>query len=58
VRSIEGNKLTINFDKADEKNVIDQFVQRALLQDPWPTSDLTEESEKSRTNLDIEDCWE
>jgi DNA helicase II / ATP-dependent DNA helicase PcrA len=29
VSSVEGNKLTVNFDKAGEKKVIDQFVARA-----------------------------
>ncbi|HEX4860766.1 MAG TPA: DUF3553 domain-containing protein, partial [Rhizomicrobium sp.] len=29
VTSVEGNKLTVDFDKAGEKRVIDQFVQRA-----------------------------
>ena len=29
VRSVEGNKLTVEFDKAGEKRVIDQFVSRA-----------------------------
>ena len=29
VRSIEGNKLTVSFDKAGEKRVIDSFVERA-----------------------------
>ncbi len=29
VTVVEGNKLTVNFDKAGEKRVIDQFVQRA-----------------------------
>ncbi len=29
VRSVEGNKLTIDFDKAGEKRVIDSFVSRA-----------------------------
>ncbi|MCP5411942.1 MAG: UvrD-helicase domain-containing protein [Alphaproteobacteria bacterium] len=29
VRYVEGNKLTVEFDKAGEKRVIDQFVQRA-----------------------------
>ena len=29
VRSVEGNKLTVDFDKAGEKKVIDQFVTRA-----------------------------
>jgi len=26
---VEGNKLTVDFDKAGEKRVIDQFVSRA-----------------------------
>ena len=26
---VEGNKLTVDFDKAGEKKVIDQFVTRA-----------------------------
>jgi DNA helicase-2/ATP-dependent DNA helicase PcrA len=29
VSAVEGNKLTVDFDKAGEKKVIDQFVQRA-----------------------------
>ena len=29
VRFVEGNKLTVAFDKAGEKRVIDQFVSRA-----------------------------
>src|SRR4051812_23917319 len=29
VAQVEGNKLTVNFDKAGEKRVIDQFVSRA-----------------------------
>ncbi|MND06856.1 hypothetical protein D3C83_284900 [compost metagenome] len=29
VRYVEGNKLTVDFDKAGEKRVIDQFVSRA-----------------------------
>ncbi|HEX4272803.1 MAG TPA: UvrD-helicase domain-containing protein [Rhizomicrobium sp.] len=29
VSTVEGNKLTVNFDKAGEKRVIDQFVARA-----------------------------
>jgi DNA helicase-2/ATP-dependent DNA helicase PcrA len=29
VTFVEGNKLTVNFDKAGEKRVIDQFVARA-----------------------------
>ncbi len=29
VRFVEGNKLTVDFDKAGEKKVIDQFVARA-----------------------------
>ena len=29
VSFVEGNKLTVNFDKAGEKRVIDQFVARA-----------------------------
>jgi len=29
VNAVEGNKLTVAFDKAGEKKVIDQFVQRA-----------------------------
>ena len=29
VASIEGNKLTVNFDKAGEKKVIDSFVEKA-----------------------------
>ncbi len=29
VASVEGNKLTVDFDKAGEKKVIDNFVQRA-----------------------------
>ena len=29
VTAVEGNKLTVDFDKAGEKKVIDQFVQRA-----------------------------
>ncbi|MGH6828851.1 MAG: 3'-5' exonuclease, partial [Rhizomicrobium sp.] len=29
VANVEGNKLTVNFDKAGEKKVIDQFVARA-----------------------------
>jgi len=29
VRTVEGNKLTVEFDKAGEKRVIDQFVSRA-----------------------------
>jgi DNA helicase-2/ATP-dependent DNA helicase PcrA len=29
VSFVEGNKLTVNFDKAGEKRVIDQFVSRA-----------------------------
>jgi DNA helicase II / ATP-dependent DNA helicase PcrA len=29
VTNVEGNKLTVDFDKAGEKRVIDQFVQRA-----------------------------
>ncbi len=29
VRQVEGNKLTVEFDKAGEKRVIDQFVSRA-----------------------------
>ncbi len=29
VQAVEGNKLTIDFDKAGEKRVIDSFVTRA-----------------------------
>ncbi len=29
ITSVEGNKLTIDFDKAGEKRVIDSFVSRA-----------------------------
>ncbi|WP_068875728.1 MULTISPECIES: UvrD-helicase domain-containing protein [unclassified Phenylobacterium] len=29
VRGVEGNKLTVNFDKAGEKKVIDSFVEKA-----------------------------
>jgi DNA helicase-2/ATP-dependent DNA helicase PcrA len=29
VRGVEGNKLTVDFDKAGEKRVIDNFVSRA-----------------------------
>jgi len=29
IRAVEGNKLTIDFDKAGEKRVIDSFVSRA-----------------------------
>jgi DNA helicase-2/ATP-dependent DNA helicase PcrA len=29
VRSVDGNKLTVAFDKAGEKRVIDQFVRPA-----------------------------
>ena len=29
VSAVEGNKLTVDFDKAGEKRVIDQFVARA-----------------------------
>jgi len=29
INAVEGNKLTVDFDKAGEKKVIDQFVQRA-----------------------------
>jgi DNA helicase-2/ATP-dependent DNA helicase PcrA len=29
VTRIDGNKLTIHFDKAGEKKVVDSFVQRA-----------------------------
>ncbi len=29
VRGVEGNKLTVNFDKAGEKKVIDNFVEKA-----------------------------
>jgi DNA helicase II / ATP-dependent DNA helicase PcrA len=29
VSFVEGNKLTVDFDKAGEKRVIDQFVARA-----------------------------
>lgn len=29
VRAIEGNKLTVSFDKAGEKKVIDSFVEKA-----------------------------
>src|SRR5205085_248837 len=29
VTSVEGNKLTIQFDKAGEKRVVDSFVERA-----------------------------
>ena len=29
ITHVEGNKLTVDFDKAGEKKVIDQFVQRA-----------------------------
>jgi DNA helicase II / ATP-dependent DNA helicase PcrA len=29
VSAVEGNKLTVEFDKAGEKRVIDQFVARA-----------------------------
>jgi DNA helicase-2/ATP-dependent DNA helicase PcrA len=29
INAVEGNKLTVAFDKAGEKKVIDQFVQRA-----------------------------
>jgi DNA helicase-2/ATP-dependent DNA helicase PcrA len=29
IRAVEGNKLTIDFDKAGEKRVIDSFVARA-----------------------------
>ena len=28
VKAVEGNKLTVDFDKAGEKKVIDQFVTR------------------------------
>ena len=28
VQAVEGNKLTVDFDKAGEKKVIDQFVTR------------------------------
>ncbi len=28
ITSVDGNKLTIDFDKAGEKRVIDSFVQR------------------------------
>ncbi len=28
IRSVDGNKLTIDFDKAGEKRVIDSFVSR------------------------------
>jgi DNA helicase-2/ATP-dependent DNA helicase PcrA len=28
VKSIEGNKLTVSFDKAGEKKVIDSFVEK------------------------------
>jgi hypothetical protein len=27
--ALDGNKLTIHFDKADEKRVVDSFVERA-----------------------------
>jgi DNA helicase-2/ATP-dependent DNA helicase PcrA len=29
VAAVEGNKLTVNFDKAGEKRVVDGFVTRA-----------------------------
>ena len=29
IASIEGNKLTVNFEKAGEKKVIDSFVEAA-----------------------------
>ena len=29
VEGVEGNKLSVNFDKAGDKKVIDNFVQRA-----------------------------
>jgi DNA helicase-2/ATP-dependent DNA helicase PcrA len=29
VTSVEGNKLTVEFDKAGEKRVVDSFVDRA-----------------------------
>jgi DNA helicase-2/ATP-dependent DNA helicase PcrA len=29
VRLVEGNKLTVSFDKAGEKKVIDSFVEKA-----------------------------
>ncbi|HEX7885615.1 MAG TPA: DUF3553 domain-containing protein, partial [Phenylobacterium sp.] len=29
VRAVEGNKLTVTFDKAGEKKVIDSFVEKA-----------------------------
>jgi DNA helicase-2/ATP-dependent DNA helicase PcrA len=29
ISAVEGNKLTIDFDKAGEKRVIDSFVSRA-----------------------------
>ena len=29
VRTIEGNKLTVAFDKAGDKKVIDSFVEKA-----------------------------
>ena len=29
VKAVEGNKLTVAFDKAGEKKVIDSFVERA-----------------------------
>jgi len=28
VNAVDGNKLTIRFDKADEKRVVDSFVER------------------------------
>ncbi len=29
IRAVEGNKLTVAFDKAGEKKVIDSFLERA-----------------------------
>ncbi|WP_371136373.1 DUF3553 domain-containing protein, partial [Phenylobacterium sp.] len=29
VKSVDGNKLTVSFDKAGDKKVIDSFVQKA-----------------------------
>jgi DNA helicase-2/ATP-dependent DNA helicase PcrA len=29
IAAVEGNKLTVNFDKAGEKKVLDTFVTRA-----------------------------
>jgi DNA helicase-2/ATP-dependent DNA helicase PcrA len=29
IRAVEGNKLTVAFDKAGEKKVIDSFVEKA-----------------------------